>query len=1178
VINASSGVVSVAAGAVLDFESVTSHTIRVKATDTNGSSEQDLLVSVTNVNEAPTIGSGGSVTYTENDVVAAYTTAASDIDAGTTLTYTLGGADANLFNINSATGLVTFKNSPNFEAPGDAGGNNVYDITVTASDGTLSATKNVAITVVNANEAPTITTGGTASFAENATGTVYTAVATDPDASTTLSYFLTGTDANLFNINATTGAVTFKASPNFEVPTDAGGNNVYDIVVNASDGGMVASNAVAVSVTNVNEAPSAVTWASGGTLAENSAVSTTVGAVVSTGEGGGAISYSLVTNPGNRFAIDSSTGNITVSAGASLDFEAAPTHVIRVKATDTNGSTETDLTVTLTNVNEVPTFTSGSAVTYTENDTSASYATVASDADAGSTLTYTLGGTDANLFNINTSSGVVTFKNSPNFEAPGDAGGNNVYDITVTASDGTLSATKNVAITVVNANEAPTITSGGTASFAENATGTVYTATSTDPDVGASVLYFLGGTDGALFAIDPSTGAVTFKAPPNFEVPGDAGADNVYDVTVFASDGGLVTSKALAITVTDANDLPGSPAWSSGGTVAENSGNGVVVGSVSATDPDAGSSVTYTLVSNPSNRFAINSSTGEITTTASAALNFEGAASHVIRVRATDNVGGFTEANVTVGVTNVNEAANFSSGSTANFAENGTGTAYDANASDPEGDAITFTLSGTDAALFNINASNGIVTFKSAPNFEAAGDVGANNVYDVIVTATSGGQTATRTVAITVTNVNEVGSFTSGTTASVAEGSTGVLYTAAVTDPDAGATQTYSLAGGGDNSFFSIDAATGEVRFLAAPNFEVPVDAGTDNVYNITVNANDGVNTVTRNVAVTVTNVAPTITSPNVVSIGEEILSSTVIHTITATEPGASAWTYSLSGTDAGDFTFDAGTGQIRFAATSDFENPADANFDNVYNLTLQASNGSETATQSFTVSVLNNSSIADTQTGGIGNDILNTGNGADTLDGGSGNDTLIGGMGADSLTGGLGIDTASYVTASSGISLTLGAGLTGTGTGGEASGDTLSGIENVLGSGFSDSFLLTVGAGWSVNGGGDSDTVRFADNSGTVTNASFASVLSDVEVLDFTGSNVTANITITPQLLQSLTGDGTSSSLTMDFDAGDTLSVDPSVGAGTFNDGRSGGIGTIIFYSGTTWTSENELGRVTVT
>ena len=97
-------------------------------------------------------------------------------------------------------------------------------------------TKAVAITVTNVNEAPTMTSAATASFAENGTGTVYTAAATDPDAGTTLTYSSTGTDAALFNIDATTGVVTFKSSPNYEAPTDAGGNNVYNITVGASDG------------------------------------------------------------------------------------------------------------------------------------------------------------------------------------------------------------------------------------------------------------------------------------------------------------------------------------------------------------------------------------------------------------------------------------------------------------------------------------------------------------------------------------------------------------------------------------------------------------------------------------------------------------------------------------------------------------------------------------------------------------------------------------------------------------------------------------------------------------------------------------------------------------------------------------------------------------------------------
>ena len=306
-----------------------------------------------------------------------YTAAATDPDAGTTLTYSITGADAALFDINATTGVVTFKSSPNYEAPTDAGGNNVYDVSVTASDGTNSTTKAVAISVTNVNEAPTITSGAAASFAENGAGTVYTAAATDPDAGATLTYSISGADAALFNINATTGVVTFKSSPNYEAPGDAGGNNVYDVSVTASDGTNSTTKAVAISVTNVNEAP---------------------------------------------------------------------------------------------------TVTSAATASFAENASGTVYTVAATDPDAGATLTYSISGADASLFNINATTGAVTFKSSPNYEAPGDAGGNNVYDVNVTASDGTNSSTKAVAISVTNVNEAPTVTSAATASFAENGAGTVYTA------------------------------------------------------------------------------------------------------------------------------------------------------------------------------------------------------------------------------------------------------------------------------------------------------------------------------------------------------------------------------------------------------------------------------------------------------------------------------------------------------------------------------------------------------------------------------------------------------------------------------------------------------------------------------------------------------------------------------
>lgn len=98
------------------------------------------------------------------------------------------------------------------------------------------------------------------------------------------------------------------------------------------------------------------------------------------------------------------------------------------------------------------------------------------------------------------------------------------------------------------------ITSGTTVNFAENGTDTVYTVTATAPE-GTALTYSLSGIDAALFNIGSNTGAVSFITPPDFELPTDNSANNVYDINVIASDGTLSNSQAVAITVTDVNEI-----------------------------------------------------------------------------------------------------------------------------------------------------------------------------------------------------------------------------------------------------------------------------------------------------------------------------------------------------------------------------------------------------------------------------------------------------------------------------------------------------------------------------------------------------------------------------------------------------------------------------------------------
>ena len=802
--------------------------VTVRASDGVNTTSKAVAITVTNVNEAPTITSAATKSFAENATGTVYTATATDPDAGTTLTYSISGADASLFDINATTGVVTFKSSPNYEAPADAGGNNVYDITVGASDGTNTTTKAVAITVTNVNEAPTITSGAAASFAENASGTVYTVAATDQDAGATLTYSLTGTDAARFNINATTGAITFKSSPNYEAPTDAGANNVYDVTVRASDGTNITTKAVAITVTNVNEAPT-ITSAATASFAENG-TGTVYTAAATDPDAGTTLTYSLTGTDASLFNINATTGVVTFKSApnyeAPTDAGANNVYNITVGASDGAVTTTKAVAVTVTNVaGEAPAFTSGGAASFAENATGTVY-TAAAIPEAGKSLTYSLTGADASLFNINATTGVVTFKSSPNYEAPADAGGNNVYDVTVRASDGTNFSTKDVAISVTNVNEAPTVTSAATASVGENATGTVYTVAATDPDAGTTLTYSLSGADASLFDINATTGAITFKSSPNYEAPTDAGGNNVYNVTVGASDGTITTTKAVAITVTNVNEAPTITSGDAA-SFAEN-GTGTVY-TAAATDQDAGATLTYSLTGTDAALFNINATTGAVTFKSSpnyqAPADAGGDNVYDVTVRASDGTNITTKA-VAITVTDVNEAPTITSGAAASFAENATGTVYTAAATDPDaGTTLTYSISGADASLFDINATTGAVTFKSSPNYEAPGDAGGNNVYDVNVTASDGTNSTTKAVAITVTNVNEAPTITSGAAASFAENAAGTVYTAAATDPDAGTTLTYSISGA-DAALFDINATTGAVTFKSSPNYEAPGDAG----------------------------------------------------------------------------------------------------------------------------------------------------------------------------------------------------------------------------------------------------------------------------------------------------------------------------------------------------------------
>ncbi len=101
----------------------------------------------------------------------------------------------------------------------------------------------------SSNHAPVFTSGGSVSVAENVTGTIYTATATDAD-NNALIYSISGADAGLFTLIATTGALSFNSPPDFETSLDANHDNVYEVTITVNDGKTTVSQAVSITVTD----------------------------------------------------------------------------------------------------------------------------------------------------------------------------------------------------------------------------------------------------------------------------------------------------------------------------------------------------------------------------------------------------------------------------------------------------------------------------------------------------------------------------------------------------------------------------------------------------------------------------------------------------------------------------------------------------------------------------------------------------------------------------------------------------------------------------------------------------------------------------------------------------------------------------------------------------------------
>lgn len=384
-------------------------------------------------------------------------------------------------------------------------------------------------------------------------------------------------------------------------------------------------------------------------------------------------------------------------------------------------------------------------------------------------------------------------------------------------------------------NQPPTITSPSSVQIVENSTAVVDVEANDDaPGLTFSIT---GGADAGLFQIHPTTGALSFVSPPSFDAPADAGADNVYDVEVTATDAeGLTDVQAIAVTVTPESDIliyekriaigQDDVEERSTGSISFSSSDLDLVNDGAKTGQTIG--MRFTDIQIPHGSVVVNAwiqfQADEVQT---------GATSLIIHGEATDDAAAFTS-------TRFDVSSRAKTSASVNWVPEGWLTIGEAGAAQRTPNLAAIIQEIIDRPGW-FSSNDLVLTIsgtgeRTAEAFEGA--AGAAPLLHIEVVPAAGG--------------NRAPLITTPDTAEVVENRTAVLDVDAVDDAGGLA---FSISGGADAARFRIDPGTGVLSFVNAPDFENPTDADANNVYDVDVTVTDaGGLTATQSITVTVTN------------------------------------------------------------------------------------------------------------------------------------------------------------------------------------------------------------------------------------------------------------------------------------------------------------------------------------
>jgi gliding motility-associated-like protein len=584
-------------------------TITVTVSDGTATASTDFTLTVSDVNDAPTISAIGDQTTAENTATGAIAFTVSDAETA--------AADLTVSAASSNTALVPVANITFGGSDGnrtvtiDPGGSQsgTVTITITVSDGTATASTDFDLTIDPVNDAPTITPISDQTTAENT-----------PTIAIPFNIGDAETPAANLLVSATSSVTTLVSNGNIDLggsgsdrtitltPT-AGQSGTTEITINVSDGTATTSTSFTLTVSSVEDAPT-ITDISDQTITEDVATAalpftlgdpdTPIADLVVTGS-----SSDKTLVPDANIVVSGS--NISRSVVVTPAADQSGTTTITLTVSDGTATAATTFVVTVTAVNDAPVISAIANQTTDESTATPAIAFTVTDVDTPAASLVVTGASSNETLVPNANIVLGGSGENRNVVVTPANGQGGTATITLTVSDGTATTNGTFNLVISSVNDAPTISAISSQSTNEDVASEPISFTVGDAETAAASLIVTGSSSDKTLVPDANIAISNGSATRTVVLTPALNQNGNTTITLTVSDGTATAQATFQLTINPVNDPP-VIASQKPITTSENTPITLVPDNFNIQDPD-NTGGTLSVVVLPNSLFQVNGST-----------------------------------------------------------------------------------------------------------------------------------------------------------------------------------------------------------------------------------------------------------------------------------------------------------------------------------------------------------------------------------------------------------------------------------------------------------------------------------------------------------------------------------------------------------------------------------------